>query len=586
MASKGKEYPLSIVVQTVDRTAALRAIDAKLGRFSRRLDSIGRKTAKIGRSMSTNLTLPIVGIGIAGAKAMSDFEQGMSNVSTLIDTNTENLDEMGKSVLSIGRRTPVALEELTESLYSIRSAGIAANDQFSVLEKSARLGVAGLGTAAEATDLVTSSLNAFQLKGAEAEQVYDNIFKAVKNGKTNIAELAQGFGAVAGTVAATGTPLDEYLASVAALTTTGLPAAQAHSQLRGVMTALTKDTKHTSKVFKSLGAKDFKDLIAQSGGLVPALSRITDELDGNEAKILKVVGRTEAMAAIIGITGGQNKAFVDTLKDMREGANAVDVAFTKQNKSTQAQWKRTKNSLTSAAISIGNVLAPALEGLAEKLQTAAGWFDGLDDGTKEWIVTIAGVVAVAGPALLVFGKLATAISIVTKAVRVMSLAMAANPIMALAVVIGLAAVEIYRNWEDFEAFFKLLWDGVKAIFKDAWDYIQPIVRQIEEAVQTARDAKAYLSGEDTSTDKFNQATRNAEILYAFEQKKYDPYSDASLASERESDAEFDALLASQRAGGVSKIEVDIKGAPPGTRVRTDSTERAIDVKTDYQMAGE
>ena len=37
------------------------------------------------------------------------------------------------------------------------------------------------------------------------------------------------------------------------------------------------------------------------------------------------------------------------------------------------------------------------------------------------------------------------------------------------------------------------------------------------------------------------------------------------------------------AGGTSKIEVEIKNAPIGTRVRTTSDERAIDVTTGYQM---
>ena len=203
-----------------------------------------------------------------------NFSSEMANVSTLIDTTVESMDAMKSKVLEIAGQTPVKLNDLTGALYDVRSAGISAADQFKVLEGSARLGVAGLGSTKSAVDLVTSSINAFNLEGEEQNRIYDVIFKTVKNGKTTIDGLAQGFGAVAGTVAGANIKIDEYLASVAALTTTGMPAAQAHTQIRAAIVGLTRDTKETSAIFEKLGAKNFKDLIANSGGMVNAFSRI------------------------------------------------------------------------------------------------------------------------------------------------------------------------------------------------------------------------------------------------------------------------------------------------------------------------
>jgi len=63
------------------------------------------------------------------------------------------------------------------------------------------------------------------------------VFRTVKAGKTTISELAQGFGAVVPVVAQSKIKLDEYLASVAALTTSGLPASQAQTQIRAAIAA-------------------------------------------------------------------------------------------------------------------------------------------------------------------------------------------------------------------------------------------------------------------------------------------------------------------------------------------------------------
>ena len=401
-----KNVPLSIVLKTVDNAT---------GPFSKALDKINKKMASVGKTLTASITLPVVaGFGLA-TRAMMQFEKGMASVSTLIDTSTESLDDMGKTVLAISRRTPVALEDLTGALFEARSAGVSASDQFKVLEQSARLAVAGLGTTNEAIDLVTSALNAFKPTGEDAAKLYDTIFKATAFGKMTIAGLSRGFGSVAGTVAASNIKLDEYLASVAALTTTGLPAAEAHTQLRAVIAGLTRTTDKSRIVFRKLGAKDFKDLIAKSGGLVPALTRISKLLKGDSSMMLDLFGSTEALNAVLGLTGGQADVFNRALKDMREGGNAVDTAFEKQNKTMSARMTRTKNAMEGLGVKVGTILTPVLEKLADKLSSVIDWFEKLSPETKEWLVEVAGIAAVVGPALIALGKLTTAVEVLTGA---------------------------------------------------------------------------------------------------------------------------------------------------------------------------
>ena len=62
-------------------------------------------------------------------------------------------------------------------------------------------------------------------------------------------------------MAAAGIELDDYLAAVAALTTTGQPAAQAHHQLKAAIAGMTRESKDTAIVFKQLGVHNFKELI-------------------------------------------------------------------------------------------------------------------------------------------------------------------------------------------------------------------------------------------------------------------------------------------------------------------------------------
>lgn len=334
---------------------SVRKSDESFDKMKRKIEDVSKKMANIGKT-ATMVGGALIGLNAVNLKVAADFETGMSSVSTLIDTTKESMSEMNKEVLNIAKRTPVALDGLTTSLYDIRSAGISAENQFKVLEKSAQLGVAGLGSTQEAVDLVTSSLNAFQLKGEEAERVYDTIFKTVKFGKTTITGIAQGFGAVAGTISAANIKLDDYLAAIAALTTTGQPAAQAHTQIKAAIAGMTRENKEAVAVFKSLGVNNFKELIQKSGGMVSAFRLVTQQVKGNDAAILKLFGSTEAYNAVVGLTTKQYQAYADALDAMRNQPSFVDEGYQKKLNTANAQMQRMRNFMQKISIDFGSAI--------------------------------------------------------------------------------------------------------------------------------------------------------------------------------------------------------------------------------------
>ena len=356
----------------------------KIKNLSADLEKVGKAATIVGGSL--------MAFSAANLKLAADFSAGMTNVSTLIDTNVENFDAMKEEVLQIAKRTPVALDGLTSALYDIRSAGISANMQFEVLEKSAQLGLTGLGSTSEAVDLVTSSLNAFNLKGKDAEKLYDTIFKTVKFGKTTISGIAQGFGSVAGTVAASNIKLDDYLAAVAALTTTGQPAAQAHHQLKAAIAGMLRETDDSKKVFNTPGVKSFKELIQKSGGMVNAFKAITNCVGGNESAILSLFGSTMAYNAVLGLTTKQNKAYVETLNSMRYGTSLIDEGYQKQYNTEHAMMQRLKNMSQVIGIQLGEALAPAFGKVLDFGESTLNMLDKMSPQMKSFVaISIAGL---------------------------------------------------------------------------------------------------------------------------------------------------------------------------------------------------
>lgn len=401
MASKTE---LAIILKAHDETASAFA------KANASIAKMGKKVAAVGKKMTAGFTLPFVAAGAASLQAASKFEKGMSNVSTLIDTNVESMDDMSRAVLEMSTATDqaaVPMEDYTGALFDIRSANVSAADSMGVLSQSAKLGVAALGSTKQAANLGTSAINAFGLKGEDATRAFNTFFNTAKAGKTTVAELSQGFGGVAGIVAENNVSLEEFMAITAVLTRSGLKASETYTQQKAILSGLTRTTKESTKVFRKLGVKDLPGAIKKFGGLQGAVVAVSGAVDGNKGKLLKLLGSTEALNAALVLTSEQGSDVANVLADMKAGTNDLEVAFQKQNKTAAAGMQRTRNSINRAAISLGKILGPVASKVADIITSVADAFESLDDDTKEYIVTIGAVVATLGPLLIIGGKMVT-----------------------------------------------------------------------------------------------------------------------------------------------------------------------------------
>ncbi len=472
-------------------------MNKKLEETAGKFESTGKKAALFGGALT--------GLSFANVKMAGDFESGINNVSTLIDTNVENINDMKKKVLEIGKSSPKAISDLTDGLYSIRSAGIEAAKQFDVLKGSEMLAVAGLSTTAEAVDVTTSALNAFNLKGNEANKIYDMFFKVVKYGKTNISEFAQGFGSTAGVVAAANIKIDEYSAAVAAMTTSGLKAANAHTQIKAAIAGLSRGSKEQLAVFNKLGSKSFNDLIVKSGGMVNAFNRINKAVGGNQSKIIQLVGSVEGYNAILSLTGANNATYLKALDDMRNGGDSLSEAYQKQTEGINNQMALMKNNLQALGIEFGSALVPAVKAAGSAIKGLTTILSNMPDGLKSFLaITTAGIGIISlfgGTSLVVIGSMIKNIILLRNALRSADIFIWANKAQlgmvgmfggAILLIGALAAgvIYCYKHFEGFRAVCDGVWATIKAggawiasltqiIINGAinfWNFIKPAVK--------------------------------------------------------------------------------------------------------------
>lgn len=105
-----------------------------------------------------------------------------------------------------------------------------------------------------------------------------------------------------------------------------------------------------------------------------------------------------------------------------------------------------KSQLEELAISIGEILMPSIRQVVGWIQGLVDWLNGLDEGTKKVIVTVALVAAALGSVLIVVGKVVgavgTILTVVPKVARAVS---GVIGFVSGTVVPALSAVEAFRG---------------------------------------------------------------------------------------------------------------------------------------------
>ncbi len=421
---------------------------------------------------------------IAIINLASDFEKSMSNISTLVDTSKESMEDMEQSVLDISKRTPVAINDLTSALYDVRSAGIDSSKAMEVLEVSAQLGVAGLGSTKEAADLTTTAINAFWLQSVDTADVADVLFKTVAAGKTDIAKLSQSFGKMAGNAKAANITFEDAQAATAALTALTGKTSESQNALAQVFLELTrkwwaldenlqKQWSSLANLNKSIGKK----------GLVGGMKSLVDELWISETEFKNLFSSAEWGTSVFQLLTDAYSVNQTALEKMKTGANELEDAYKKQTETFSAVYQTLKNNLNVELIKLWTFILPLLTKaiiiLTDWFKLAADIFSSLPTPVKyiiSWFVLITTTVVVLTAA---FATLNVMLGWTIAAMGAL-LAPLAMPIAIFAAITA-ALVGLYLLWDSNFLWIKDItfevFQAISDFISMTWEKIWPTVME-------------------------------------------------------------------------------------------------------------
>jgi TP901 family phage tail tape measure protein len=386
------------------------ALTAGLNRASGRMAAFGQKMSKVGMGMTKYLTLPLLAVGAVSIKMASDFEGSMRLIQTQAGGSAKDVEVLSKAVLQLAAKGQHGPKALADSLYHLKSVGMDNAQAMAALTASEHLASVGHADLEATTNAVAGAFKS-GISGAQSfSKAVGTINAIIGAGNLRMDDFNAAMGTgVAVTARQFGVSLTSLGASLAMITSRGIPATRAAMSLRMAMQMMGAPTAAAAKVMGNLGLST-TDLAKamRAGGLVQAIGMLKDHLAG-----LSKVDATAALSKMFGSrSSGAILTLIGNLKDFQRTQDQI-VANSKsfwgmvgaQAEDASAKWAHFKSALGSVAVTLGNVLLPIAKKMADDFGKLATAFGNLSPGTQSFIVKLGLVVAAAGPLAFIVGKL-------------------------------------------------------------------------------------------------------------------------------------------------------------------------------------
>ena len=382
---------------------------SKIDVAGQKMEAVGNSIAGTGKKMM-DVTTVIGGVGVAAVKTAADFDSAMSQVAAVSGATGKDFDALRNKAREMGAKTKFSATEAAEAMNYMAMAGWKTEDMLDGIEGVMNLAAASGEDLATTSDIVTDALTAFGLSAKDSGHFADILAAASSNANTNVSMMGETFKYCAPIAGALGFSAEDTAEAIGLMANAGIKSSQAGTALRTIMNNLAGDVKISGKAIGDVtiattnadgSMRDLSDILSDCRS---AFRNLTESEKAQAAESL--VGKNAMSGFLALMNAGQGD--IDKLSSAIDNCDgsAEKMATTMQD-NLAGQLTILKSQLQELAISFGDILMPAIRSIVSKLQGFVDILNGMDEGTKRTIVTIALLVASIGPLLVIIG---TAIS--------------------------------------------------------------------------------------------------------------------------------------------------------------------------------
>lgn len=463
--------------------SATKNIATKIGS---NLQSVGKSITSAGKTLTTHVTVPIVGLGTAAVKTTSDFESAMSKVSAISGATGSDLDALNQKAQEMGAKTKFSATESAEAFTYMAMAGWKTEDMLQGIDGIMALAAADGLDLATTSDIVTDALTAFGLSADDSGHFADVLAAAASNANTNVSLLGESFKYVAPVAGALGYSAEDTAIALGLMANAGIKGSQGGTALRSSLSRLIEPTGNAAALMEQYGLS-----MTNADGSMKSLGEVMEMLrtkmgglsEAEQAQAAATLFDQDAMSGMLAIINASDSDYEKLTSAIYGADGAAQQMADTMLDNLSGQLTLLKSALEGLAIQFGEILMPYIKQFVQWLQNLVQKLQEMTPEQKEQIVKWAAFAAAIGPVLLavgklvtgignvisVFGKLKTAIPAVKGALVAVKGAIAgiSAPVVAVVAVIGTLVAAFATLWktnEEFRNKITAIWNQIKGTF--------------------------------------------------------------------------------------------------------------------------
>ena len=495
----GQEQYDALQREIVDTENKLKSLKSTVGSSSSTLAKVSKVTGDFGnkaKDLGQSLlpaTAAITGVGAASVSMANDFEDSMSQAAGALNKPMSEMENLRQLAIKTGQDTVFSATDAGNAITELAKGGLTEADiQAGALQATMDLAASSGMDLGNAANVVVQAMGAFGLSANESAQAANALAGAAAASSTDVEPLTQGLAQCSAQAKNAGWDIQETTAALGMFADAGITGSDAGTSLKTMLQRLAAPTDTAATKIEKLGIQT-----RDSQGNLLGASEMAKELQ-NKLGSLSPAARDAALQTIFGSDATRAATVM-----MNNGADGLQKYITATNDQTAAQRmadsqmsdtsraiEEMKGSLETAAITIGDTLAPMIQKVAGFISDLASKFSSLPSGIQTAIVVIAGIVAALGPLLIIIGQVSLGISALAGAFSALSVHIL--PIIGIiaGVIAAIAAIiAIIKNWGAITEWLGNIWNnvcsGVQSIWQTVSSTVISLVTSFINAVKSA-----------------------------------------------------------------------------------------------------
>ena len=441
------------------------------------------------------VTGALTGVGAASTVMANNFNDAMSQAAGALDKPMSEMEDLRQLAIQTGQDTVFSATDAGNAITELAKGGLTEADiKAGALKTTMDLAASSGMDLGEAANVVVQAMGAFGLSANESAEAANALAGAAAASSTDVEPLTQALAQCSAGAKNAGWSIQETTAVLARFADAGIEGSDAGTSLKTMLQRLAAPTDSAATMIEQLGIQT-----RDSSGTLLGASEIAEELQdklggldsaSRDAALSTIFGSDAMRAATVMMNSGTEglQKYIDAANDQEAAQRLANSQMSDGSRAIE----ELKGSLETAAIQIGDTLAPIVQKVAELITALVNKFSALPEGVQQVIVVVGILVAALGPLLMVIGQISLGISavagtlsklsgiggVVTNLIGGIKTAVTgllgiitAHPVIAAITAIIVTLVALYNKFEWFRDGVNGILKAIKDGFFAAWDGI-------------------------------------------------------------------------------------------------------------------